>query len=198
VAPVLSKQEIRRRALASRQAQPDKDPLSLRIWRRLADLPRYVDARTVMSYVHVRSEVRTQDFLRAALARGRRIVVPYCVGGDLGLFLLADMDELSPGTIGIPEPRAELRGRPEKRVDAAELDLVVVPGVAFDRRGARLGYGRGYFDKLLARVRPDTLLVGLAFECQVFPAIPVEPHDVCMDLVITEENVYTGQGRRAA
>jgi 5-formyltetrahydrofolate cyclo-ligase len=76
-----------------------------------------------------------------------------------------------------------------------ELDLVMVPGTAFDPRGGRMGQGKGYYDRLLANARPDAPLVALAFECQVFPEIPVAPHDVFMDQVITEVKVYRGRGR---
>jgi 5-formyltetrahydrofolate cyclo-ligase len=71
----------------------------------------------------------------------------------------------------------------------------MVPGVAFDRRGARMGHGKGYYDKLLEHARPDTKLVALAFECQLFPEIPVQQHDIFMDKLITEAAVYQGRGR---
>jgi 5-formyltetrahydrofolate cyclo-ligase len=80
-------------------------------------------------------------------------------------------------------------------VGVEELDLVVVPGVAFDRAGGRMGHGKGYYDKLLEHARPDTPLVALAFECQLFPEIPAEAHDVFMDKVVTEAAVYEGRGR---
>jgi 5-formyltetrahydrofolate cyclo-ligase len=72
----------------------------------------------------------------------------------------------------------------------------MVPGVAFDRTGARMGHGFGYYDKLLQHARPDAPLVALAFECQLFPEIPTQPHDIFMDKIITEKRVYTGRGRR--
>ena len=74
---------------------------------------------------------------------------------------------------------------------------MIVPGVAFDRDGGRLGHGFGYYDKLLNRARPDAPLVALAFECQLFPQIPMQAHDVFMDKVVTESAVYAGKGRRA-
>jgi len=74
--------------------------------------------------------------------------------------------------------------------------LVMVPGVAFDRRGARMGHGKGYYDKLLEHARPDTPLVALAFECQLFPEVPVQAHDIFMDQIITEQTIYPGQGRK--
>jgi 5-formyltetrahydrofolate cyclo-ligase len=71
----------------------------------------------------------------------------------------------------------------------------MVPGVAFDREGGRTGHGKGYYDKLLQHARPDAPLVALAFECQLFPEIPMQPHDIFMDAVVTEEAVYPGRGR---
>jgi len=187
------KRAIRREAEANREAQPDKDATSRLICSKFAALPEYVAAETVMCYVHMGSEVRTQPFLCSTLGAGKQIVVPYCAHDQLGLFLLDRMEELEVGTYGILEPRLELRALADKRVEVGQLDLVVVPGVAFDRRGARLGRGKGYYDRLLARVRPDTLLVAPAFECQLFPEIPAEPHDVYMDKVITEKATYPGR-----
>jgi 5-formyltetrahydrofolate cyclo-ligase len=188
------KRAIRRQAEANRRAQPDKDEASRIICDKLAARPEYAAAGTVMGYVDFNSEVRTRRFLSAALGGDKRIVVPYCLDQDLGLFLLESMEELAPGTWGILEPKGELRRSGDRRVDASQLDLVIVPGVAFDRTGARLGHGRGYYDRLLAGVRPDCALVALAFECQVFSQIPTEPHDVGMHAVITEKGVYRGEG----
>ena len=67
-----------------------------------------------------------------------------------------------------------------------ELDLLVIPGLAFDRQGGRLGYGKGYFDRLLPGARPDALLAAVAFECQLFDAVPMQPYDVRVDAVVTE------------
>jgi 5-formyltetrahydrofolate cyclo-ligase len=192
------KKAIREQAHANRNAQPDKEQLSALICSRLIELPAYRDANTVMWYVDVRSEVRTRYVLPETLTQGKTIVVPYCVAGELELFRLDSMDELATGAYRILEPKAELRGLTEKKVAVAELDLVVVPGVAFDRRGARMGHGFGYYDRLLKNARPDAPLVALAFECQLFDEIPTESHDVFMDLVITQKAVYQGRGRKEA
>lgn len=190
------KQRIREQAHANRNAQPDKDEISRHIVANFMGLPEYAAARTVMFYVDVRSEVRTRNDLAAALLTGKRIVVPYCVNGELELFHLESMDELELGMYRILEPKAELRPLASKRVDVEELDLIMVPGVAFDRRGGRTGHGKGYYDKLLEHARPDTPLIALAFECQLFPEIPMQPHDIFMDKVVTEAAVYEGLGRR--
>lgn len=191
------KAKVRRQALDNRNAQENKDELSIKICERFVSLPEYAAAGTVMYYLDARSEVRTRHYMATALASSKRIVVPYCVEDVLHLFWLQNMDELAIGMWKILEPLDELRHLPEKSVDVGELDLVMVPGVAFDRRGARMGHGKGYYDKLLQNARPDAPLVALAFECQIFPEIPTAPHDIFMDKVITEEAVYTGKGRTA-
>ena len=190
------KQLIREQAHANRNAQPDKDEISRQIVASFMAQPEYAAARTVMFYVDVRSEVRTRNDLEAALQTGKKIVVPFCVDGELELFHLESMDELEFGMYRILEPRADLRSVAAKRVDVKELDLIMVPGVAFDRRGGRTGHGKGYYDKLLEHARLDTPLIALAFECQLFPEIPMQSHDMFMDKVVTESAVYEGLGRR--
>ena len=189
------KKEIREQAHANRKEQPNKEELSRTICERFVALPEYAAAKTVMFYVDVRTEVRTREYLPQVLGCGKRIVVPYCVDGELELFLLESMDELAVGMYKILEPKVELRSLPEKRVDVKELDLIMVPGVAFDRTGARMGHGFGYYDKLLEHARADAPLVALAFECQLFPEIPTAPHDIFMDKIITERAIYPGKGR---
>ena len=190
------KTQIREQAHANRNAQENKDELSRQIVRQFMALPEYQAAGTVLFYLDVRSEVRTRHSLEEALASGKKIVVPYCVEGELlELFHLESMDELSVGMYRILEPKAELRTLSAKQVQVEDIDLIMVPGVAFDRRGGRTGHGKGYYDKLLEHARPDTPLVALAFECQMFPEIPMQEHDVFMDKVITEQATYPGRGR---
>lgn len=192
------KKEIRTQAHANRKDQPEKEDVSRVIVQKFLDLPEYAAAQTVMFYVDVRTEVKTRDFLAIALTHGKKIVVPYCVDGELELFWLQSMDELSIGMYKILEPRADLRGLPEKKVSPIDLDLVMVPGVAFDRTGARMGHGFGYYDKLLEHTRPGTPLIALAFECQLFEEIPTAAHDIFMDKIVTEDAIYEGRGNAAA
>jgi 5-formyltetrahydrofolate cyclo-ligase len=189
------KNEIRKAAHAARREQADKDGTSKRITDRVMQMPEYQAAKCVMWYVDVRDEARTRHALPDALAGGKRIVIPYCVDGELELFHIESMDELETGMYKILEPRADLREVAEKRVDVSELDLVIVPGVGFDARGGRTGHGKGYYDKLLENAKPETPLVALSFECQMFDEIPMQSHDIFMDKVVTEEKVYDGIGR---
>ena len=190
------KDALRKQAHANRNAQENKDELSRRIVGAFMSLPEYATAETVMFYIDVRSEVRTRHDLQQVLLSGKTIVVPWCnADGELELFRLDSMDELEIGMYKILEPRTELRGLAEKQVNVELLDLIMVPGVGFDRRGARTGHGKGYYDKLLQHARSNTPLVALAFECQMFDEIPMADHDIFMDKIITEDHVYNGRGR---
>ncbi|HYW81319.1 MAG TPA: 5-formyltetrahydrofolate cyclo-ligase, partial [Thermoguttaceae bacterium] len=155
--PREEKRQLRAMGHARRRRQPDKDRLSEEICRRVMSLPEYVDAHTVMCYVDIRDEVRTRSLLAAALNAGKRTVIPYCVAdGQLELFRMESFDELSVCTFGILEPTGAWRDRADRRVEPIELDLIVVPGVAFDGQGGRVGHGKGYYDRLLEQARPDT------------------------------------------
>ncbi len=195
--PQARKAAIREQARKNRVAQTDKDDLSRAICGKFMALPAYRAATAVMWYVDAGSEVRTRHTLPEALTHGKRVVVPWCVveTNTLELFLLEDMSELVEGAYKILEPKDELRRLPTKVVQPEELDLVMVPGTAFDPRGGRMGQGKGYYDRLLARARPDAPLVALAFDCQLFDEIPVAAHDVFMDQVLTESRAIPGRGR---
>lgn len=189
---------IRELARKNRVAQADKDLHSYTICGKFVTLPAYEAARTVMWYVDAGSEVRTRHSLPDALKGGKRVVVPWCIveTNELALFHLEDMSELVEGAYKILEPKPELRKLHDKRVRPEELDLVMVPGTAFDLQGGRMGQGKGYYDRLLASARPDAPLVALAFDCQIFDEIPVAPHDVFMDRVLTESREIVGKGRK--
>jgi 5-formyltetrahydrofolate cyclo-ligase len=195
------KAQQRLAAYQARARQPDKDALSTILCARLTAQAAYRTAATVMWYIGCKSEVRTLPTLRIEMNSGKRIVIPYCTQDaqgqrKLGLWHLKDLSELTPGTWNIPEPPKSRWGEAGTEVLPSELDLILVPGVAFDRNGGRLGNGAGYYDRLLAHVRPDTILYGVCFESQLVDRIEMEAHDIPMDFVITEKNVYHRQEQR--
>lgn len=191
----------RRDAYEARNRQSDKDLLSRIICDRFIAQPIYQQAQTVMWYIHCRSEVRTQAALLNELATDKRIVIPYCTKDErghnkLGLWRLEDFTELAPGMWGILEPPRQRRGELGKEIASEQIDCIMVPGVAFDRNGGRLGNGAGYYDRLFKTVRADAALIGVCFESQLIEQVVMDSHDVAMDYVITEKNIYAGKGRR--
>ncbi len=188
--PLQEKHHLRAAAHLRRLHQKDGSRLSHLIFQRLVSLPQYASARTVLCYVSFRSEVATHEFIARLWADGKRVVVPYCASQHLELFCLGSFSDLEPGTLGILEPKAELREQRDRCVQVQEIHLLVIPGLAFDRQCGRLGYGKGYFDRLLTGARSDALLAAVAFECQLFPAVPMRPYDVRVDAVVTEVDIY--------
>ncbi|MGH8549337.1 MAG: 5-formyltetrahydrofolate cyclo-ligase [Methylococcales bacterium] len=196
----LQKRALRERAYSARDAQSDKEQNSAWICKAFTSLPAFQNAETILLYLSCRSEVRTRETVHAALGGEKRIVIPYCTLDDagrnkLGLWWLESLDELIPGMWNILEPPKSRRGESGKEIDPRNLDLIMVPGVAFDVRGGRLGNGQGYYDRLLAAVRPDCELIGVGFESQIFEEIPMGSFDIRLDGVITEKHFYPGKGR---
>lgn len=194
----MDKPQQRRLAHAARDAQADKDAVSAEICRTVISQAWYADADTILWYLHCRSEVRTLPAVAAQLAGGKRIAVPYCtvdaLGNKcLGLWHLRALDELRPGMWNILEPPKARWREADKCIKPAELDAVIVPGVAFDSVGGRLGNGAGYYDRLLSAVRADAVLAGVCYASQLLPAIEMQSHDVYMNLVVTESNLFSGK-----
>jgi 5-formyltetrahydrofolate cyclo-ligase len=182
------KQTLRATLIAARARLPPDERLSRarRIALRLDALPDFASARTLALYVALGAEVPTEPILERALARGARVVLPRIAPGARVLsFAACAPSELVVGSAGAREPPAACA-----EVPGDELDLVVVPGVAFAEDGARLGRGGGYYDATLAAF-PRARRVGVAFEPQLVPALPREGHDVHLDLVVTEERVLS-------
>jgi len=188
---VVAKNILRRIAHTTRKNQPCKQDISHRVCNKLIELPEYRDSHKIMWYLDVGSELRTRHALPTVLSSGKRIVIPYCANKELRLWLLHSLDELVPGSYGILEPPKDRWQDRARSVDVAELDLIVLPGLGFDRRGHRLGHGQGYYDKLLARAAPHTFFLGLCYQSQVFDKIPSGPRDVNMHMLITEKHIYT-------
>lgn len=188
----IAKQQLRQRL---KEIRKSLDPAwvaeaSQAIQKRLLELPEYLSARTVMSYVSVGKEVETQQLLLRMQKEGKTVVIPWCEGKELRLFRWESFDELECGTLNILEPRAELRLRQDKRIAPDELDLILVPGLGFDRNGNRLGRGAGYYDRFLKTTPRRVIRIGLSFECQIVENIPMSANDEKVDLVVTECGIY--------
>ena len=159
-----------------------------------AGLPGWAEARTVLLYVSAfTEEIRTAPFLSMAYDAGKRVILPRVDRSERRLRLHAVTDlrsELTPGALGILEPRASL---PEIPADA--IDWALIPGLAFDERGYRLGRGAGHYDRLLPGMRFDCVCWAVCLSCQVVPSLPVEPHDVPLEGIAAPHRTIRGIGR---
>lgn len=155
---------------------------SRKIEEKLFSLPEFQSAGAVMLFASFRSEVETDSIIRRALGAGKRVILPKVRGTELALFEIRDFrTDVAPGAWGIPEPAESLP------VQLNDIDCIIVPGAAFDERGNRLGYGAGFYDKLLPAFAKAT--VALAFEEQIVSAVPADPHDVPIKLIVTEKRI---------
>jgi len=154
-------------------------------------LPEFDAARCVLLYASKGGEVHTDGIILSALSLGKKVALPVTIkeGHVLELYEIKGMEELSEGAYGIMEPPRN----PERRVQPEEVDLVVVPAVSFDRRGHRLGYGMGYYDSLLRKMQCRR--IGLAYGMQIVDHIPDEPHDIAVDMIVTQDGaIDCGRG----
>jgi 5-formyltetrahydrofolate cyclo-ligase len=146
-------------------------------------LPGMASARTVLLFYSFGSEVATRGMADRLRIEGKRLLLPYVDGDAMEAAEVGPGDELIRAPYGAREPNRRVP------VDPGEVDLVVTPGLAFDRRGHRLGYGGGFYDRYLARLRPETVRVGIGFAVQLVDRVPAGPDDQRVDLVVTEAGV---------
>jgi 5-formyltetrahydrofolate cyclo-ligase len=184
------KARLRKVVLERRERADDRTAHSEAIGRFVTGLPEYAGARTISWFVGVKSEVMTLPMVADALAARRRVALPWVAPDELKLALVGSLEEVEPAPFGLLEPKEALRQDQARAVPPGDVDFFVVPGVAFDRHGGRLGHGRGYYDRLLAHARPDATLAGLCFEVQLVDEVPMLEHDVRLDYVVTEQGVY--------
>ena len=183
------KARLRQEMQERRLAVPDRDRRSAEIHARVMALPYWASAAVVSTFVGVKAEVATTPLIAAALAAGKRVAVPVVEGGRLQLYRIESLDELQPAPFGLLEPPKELR-RKHRRVVSTTVSLYIVPGLAFDKAGGRLGYGKGYYDTLLSGTKPVVPKVGVGFEAQMVPAVPMGPTDVRLPIIVTEAETY--------
>lgn len=179
------KQQLREIALKARGSISiiEIAELSARINLNALKLREYKSAQRVLCYCSFSSEVGTYGLLRQILADGKELYVPKMrPGRKMDAVRLRNLKELAPNARGIPEP-----GDGET-IDPAALELLLLPGVAFDRTGGRVGYGAGYIDRLMQNCAGAA--VGLAYELQMVDRVPMEAHDARMRYVATERGIY--------
>jgi 5-formyltetrahydrofolate cyclo-ligase len=185
------KTELRKQVLAAREtlAPAAHAVASERALKRVAALEAFRSARCVMAYLSFGSELDTSRFVRDTLAGGIRLALPRINAdtGEIDPFAVTDpARDTVAGKWGLREPDPARCAA----VALADIDFVLLPGVAFTVNGKRLGYGRGYYDRLIARFPARPVLVAAAFELQIVPDVPTGPADQRADLVVTENDAY--------
>jgi 5-formyltetrahydrofolate cyclo-ligase len=180
----MPKSTLRAATLATRRALTPQQVslLSLALQSRFLALPEFQRAAQLALYAPIHHEVETETVAREALSLGKTLLYPACQGNDLQFRQVAALSELSHGRYGILEPSGE-------PCNPGDADLIVIPGVAFDHFGRRIGYGKGFYDRTVHRLEGSGRLVGFCYDFQLFEEIVGEPHDVTMDLIVTEQRV---------
>lgn len=184
-----SKKEIRKEILSIRNSlDPELSAQNSRIIiDKLKATEEYKNSKSVMVYMDFGNEVNTKDFINEALSEGKKIIIPYTDMEKVTIIPVEidSLDDLVRCKFGYLEPKIEKISNP---YDVEKIDLIVVPGVAFDKTRNRIGFGKGYYDRLLTIRRAKAFAI--AYEFQVLDKIPAEEHDIKMDMIITEENIY--------
>jgi 5-formyltetrahydrofolate cyclo-ligase len=184
------KNSVRQHLRQRKEAMMPEDRLnkSQRICRHLMKI--IGDGETVMVFTSKEKEVNTRPLIMALFGRGNPVVVPIIVKEDVSLRLsyLKDFSALVPSTFGVPEPIGS-----EIPATAGDIDTIILPMLGFDRKGGRIGYGAGYYDRFLSK-NPGLRKIGIAFGCQEFDGLPVDENDIRMDCIITEEGIVYPDG----
>ncbi len=165
----------------------DIEEKSRKITEIVSVLPEYEKAEVLACYVNKGSEVVTRPLIRRALASRKKVLIPITQKDSRELLFseIPSLYELTTGTFGIMEPNPNKR----KFRHISKADVVIVPGIAWDIQGHRLGWGRGYFDGVLAKLRDDSLSVGLSFDLQLVERVPREQFDLPVKVLVTESRV---------
>lgn len=163
------------------------DEKSKMIFDNLLKIEVFNSCNTIMAYMDFNNEVKTDYIINHFLKSGKRVLIPIT---DLKTRQIIPCEikdienETIISTFGIREPKKEFI----RKVDKNEIDLVIVPGVAFDKEGYRLGYGGGFYDRFLSNLNCTS--IGIAFELQIFNCIPKEDHDIKLDYIVSEKCIY--------
>ena len=185
-----TKSELRKNIIKLRNAMTAEEVQykSKKIMEKLTSLECYKNSKLIFVFMSFGSEVVTVDLIKSMLAEGKRVVIPYTdtVNTVLIPSEIKSMDDLVLNPFGYYEPAFEKI----QEVQPEEFDLIINPGVVFDRKLNRVGYGKGYYDRILVRKRKDAKAVAVAFELQVVDEVPTEAHDIKMDMIVTEESIY--------
>lgn len=156
---------------------------------RIKKLEVFTKSKTILSYINTQNEVITAGFISECITLGKAVYLPAVLkeNNQMEFYRIFSLDtDICPGCYGIFEPMKISNNRVQKN----EIDIIIVPGVAFDLNKNRLGYGKGYYDRFLQKLAPKVVKIGLGFDFQIIENIPVESFDIRMDIIITETKEY--------
>ncbi len=186
----MNKEEIRKKILKKRLSLTYEDirDKSHQAFLTLADTLEYINSQNILFYAATRSEVQTEEMIKMSIEMGKNIFVPIILPESINLApsKIFDFDiELEKGKKGILEPKKEYH----RLFPSENIDLIIVPGIAFDLKGNRVGRGFGYYDNFLRKVRSSAKIIALAFEMQIVKKIFVDKNDIPVDKIITEKRI---------
>lgn len=175
----MDKQALRKQIRQKKREMTEEEIVtkSEQLGRLFAASEAYREAKTIYGYLPYNQEVRTTAMLQKALEDGKRVAVPKCYGDEMRFIYLNDLSKVEPGYCNIPEPIED------EPIADDPTALVLMPGLAFDPQGHRMGYGGGFYDKFLA-MEPDHPTLALCYDFQMLDHLETEAHDVPVDLVI--------------
>lgn len=189
------KKTLRQETILKRDAIPEniKKEKDTAIRQGIIRLPEFTGAKTILFYASFRSEVDTREMIKITLSQGKRVILPKVdkENKKLKLYEIKDMNELAKGYMGILEPSIS----EGKLTELDDIDLIIIPGAAFDVSGNRLGYGAGFYDRLLAGIKNKIPGIAPAYEEQIIEKIPSEPHDVKVTKIVTDKRVIECEGK---
>lgn len=187
IRPIKKKLRADAREMRRSMSPESKQTLDRKIKNRLLNLWSVREAQTVLCYVSTDIEVDTREFIDALLQMGKRVAVPRCEGekGEMNFYYINSLDELSPGSFGVDEPD------PQKNIMVGKTQgsACIVPAFMFDKKGYRLGYGKGYYDRYLSRYEGST--IGICYEENLQEELFHGKYDRAVDLVVTDREIIT-------
>lgn len=175
----MDKKELRKKYTKVRADVEDKEGKDRLIRKNLRELDIYKKAKSVFVFISYKSEVDTRRIIEDILADGKKLLVPLVKGSEMIAVEVKGIDDLEPNKMGILEPKSG--------DEVTDVDLTITPGLAFDKRGYRLGYGGGYYDKFFAKV--DTIRMGIGYSDQYVESLVHEDYDKALEYLLTEEGL---------
>ena len=187
----MPKKALRHAMLARRKSltADEVHAASLRVQQAFVASPEFARAEVIALYSPIHGEVDTGEVMRTALAAGKKVLFPAVCGEDLRFYRVAGQGELRKGAFGIHEPCSA-----QQAIHPDAADIIVLPGVAFDLFGRRIGYGKGFYDRAVHHLEGQGRLVGFCHDFQLVAEIAGEPHDVAIDLIFTDQRIVRPGG----